>query len=177
MVRVDFVYPFHASSSCSPKLGHFTIWEEAGTPFLQSPYLRVELKSKNYVRLLCLLDCLRYQPIVFPGRLLCLTSSQQSSRRSGSRHHDEQFTRQASDGECDRGAYILSILLIAVEGLNLSLVAVGKNVGAKIEIWYWSDRAVWGFGEVMRAKSAAGVQVGTTWMRRIAGVIPWSCQA
>ena len=120
---------------------------------------------------------LRYKPIVLPGRLLCLKALQQSPRHSGSRHHDEQFTRQASEGECARVAYALSVLLIAVEGLNLCLLAVGRNVGAKFEIWSWGDRAVWGFGEVMRAKSAAGVQVGTNWMRRIVEVIPWSCQA
>ena len=55
-----------------------------------------------------------------------------------------------------------SVLLIAVEGLYLCLPAVGKNVGANFEIWDWSDQAMWGIGEVMRAKSVAGVQVETT---------------
>lgn len=40
------------------------------------------------------------------------------------------------------------VLLVAVEGLFQCLPAVGRDYGAKFDIWDWRDQAMWGSGEV-----------------------------
>ena len=66
-----------------------------------------------------------------------------------------------------RGAYMTwGVLLIAVEGLYLCLPAVGREVGARFEIWDWRDEAQWGYGEVKKVIPVAEESMETATMRR-----------
>ena len=55
------------------------------------------------------------------------------------------------------GEYLTwGVLLITVEGLYLCMPAVGREFGAKFEIWDWRDQAQWGFGEVKQVSPVPG---------------------
>ncbi|CAD6588760.1 MAG: hypothetical protein ASARMPREDX12_003484 [Alectoria sarmentosa] len=61
------------------------------------------------------------------------------------------------------------VLLIAVEGLYLCLPAVGRDFGAKFDVWDWRDQAQWGSGEMKGVNPVAGGEsVDTARMRRSA---------
>jgi len=40
------------------------------------------------------------------------------------------------------------VLLIAVEGLYLCLPSLGRDFGAHLHIYDWSEQTMWGYGEV-----------------------------
>ena len=68
--------PFTPAALVAPSLDILPFGRRQVLCSCRSPDLQVELKSNNYVLLSCLLDCLPYQPIILPGRLPRLKTSQ-----------------------------------------------------------------------------------------------------